>query len=105
MVIFKVTYADYENKTTEAIADNIDCSVHKKPVNHDDDDGDDDRDHFINHGHGHHHGDHDDDSDENKRRFVSRSRARNVLRQLTLDARRWDSFSPSSSAAAATSSS
>ena len=35
MVIFKVRYADYENKTTEAIADTIDCSVHKKPVNHD----------------------------------------------------------------------
>ena len=35
MVIFKVRYADYENKTTDAIADTIDCSVHKKPVNHD----------------------------------------------------------------------
>ena len=37
MVIFKVRYADYENKTMEAIADNIDCFVHKKPVNHDND--------------------------------------------------------------------
>lgn len=27
-----VRYADYENTTTEAIADTIDCSVHKKPV-------------------------------------------------------------------------
>ena len=35
-------YADYENKTTEAIADTIDCSVHKKPVNDDDDDVDHD---------------------------------------------------------------
>ena len=37
MVILKVRYVDYENKTTEAMADNIDCFVHKKPVNHDDD--------------------------------------------------------------------
>ena len=37
MVIFKVRYVDYENKTTEAMVDNIDCFVHKKPVNHDDD--------------------------------------------------------------------
>ena len=44
MVILKVRYADYENKTTEAIADTIDCSVHKKPVNHDDDAGDDNHD-------------------------------------------------------------
>ena len=35
MVIFKVTYADYENRTTEAIADTIDCSIRKKPVIHD----------------------------------------------------------------------
>ena len=34
MVLFKVRYVDYENKTTEAMADNIDCFVHKKPVNH-----------------------------------------------------------------------
>ena len=48
MVIFKVRYVDYENKTTEAMADNIDCFVHKKPVNHDDDvdhDPDDDPNH------------------------------------------------------------
>ena len=35
MVIFKVTYADYENRTTKAIADTIDCSIRKKPVIHD----------------------------------------------------------------------
>ena len=37
MVILKVRYVDYENKTTEAMADNIDCFVHKKPVSHEDD--------------------------------------------------------------------
>ena len=30
----KVSYADYENKTSEALADTMDCSVHKKPVIH-----------------------------------------------------------------------
>ena len=32
----KVSYADYENKTSEALADTMDCSVHKKPVIYDD---------------------------------------------------------------------
>ena len=41
----KVSYADYENKTSEALADTMDCSVHKKPVIYDDnDDGHDDDD-------------------------------------------------------------
>ena len=35
MVMFKVMYADYENRTTKAIADTIDCSIRKKPVIHD----------------------------------------------------------------------
>ena len=34
----KVSYADYENKTSEALADTMDCSVHKKPVIYDDND-------------------------------------------------------------------
>ena len=38
----KVSYADYENKTSEALADTMDCSVHKKPVIYDDDDDDSD---------------------------------------------------------------
>ena len=45
----KVSYADYENKTSEALADTMDCSVHKKPVIYDDnDDGHDDDDDLEN---------------------------------------------------------
>ena len=41
----KVSYADYENKTSEALADTMDCSVHKKPVIYDgNDDGHEDDD-------------------------------------------------------------
>ena len=41
----KVSYADYENKTSEALADTMDCSVHKKPVIHyDNNDGHEDDD-------------------------------------------------------------
>ena len=47
----KVSYADYENKTSETLADTMDCSVHKKPVihydnndRHEDDDEENDED-------------------------------------------------------------
>ena len=66
----KVSYADYENKTSEALADTMDCSVHKKPVihydnndGHEDDDEENDEDGDNDNGHEDDDLENDEDSD------------------------------------------